>query len=120
MRPEFMRRVPMRWFSIPAALLSASTALAQTAQSPAPGVTAADIEAGLADPTRWVTFSGDYSGARHSPLRQITPRNVDRLKARWAFQSGTYARGRGFETTPLALDGVLYVTGPNGYAWALD
>ena len=30
------------------------------------------------------------------------------------------ARGRGFEATPLILDGVLYVTGPNNYAWALD
>ena len=115
-----MRRVPMRWFSIPAALLTVSTALAQTAEGPASGVTAADIAAGLADPTRWLTFSGDYSGARHSPLREITPRNVDRLRPRWTFQSGTYARGRGFETTPLALDGVLYVTGPNGYAWAID
>ena len=71
-----MRRVPMRGFSILAALLTASTALAQTAEGPASGVTAADIEAGFADPTRWLTFSGDYSGPRHSPLRQITPRNV--------------------------------------------
>ena len=30
------------------------------------------------------------------------------------------ARGRGFEATPLVLDGVMYVTGPNGFAWALD
>ena len=51
---------------------------------------------------------------------QITPRNVRSAHAPWTFQSGTYARGRGFETTPLALDGVLYVTGPNGYAWAID
>jgi alcohol dehydrogenase (cytochrome c) len=29
-------------------------------------------------------------------------------------------RGRGFETTPLAWDGVLYVTGSNNLAWALD
>ena len=29
-------------------------------------------------------------------------------------------RGRGFEATPLVLDGVLYVTGSNNFAWALD
>jgi alcohol dehydrogenase (cytochrome c) len=29
-------------------------------------------------------------------------------------------RGRGFEATPLAWDGVLYVTGSNNFAWALD
>jgi alcohol dehydrogenase (cytochrome c) len=99
---------------------------AQTADGPrataAPesGVTESHLLEGLADPTRWLTFSGDYSGRRHSPLTQITPRNVRRLAPVWTFQSGTLARGRGFETTPLLLDGVLYVTGPNNHAWALD
>jgi alcohol dehydrogenase (cytochrome c) len=84
------------------------------------GVTSADLLDGLADPSRWLTFSGDYSGRRHSPLEQITPANVHRLVPAWTFQTGTLARGRGFETTPLVHDGVLYVTGPNNYAWALD
>ena len=35
---------------------------------PAPGVTYRDILGGLKDPSRWITFSGDYSGQRHSPL----------------------------------------------------
>ena len=85
-----------------------------------PVVTARDILDGLADPSRWLTFSGDYSGRRHSPIAQITPANVHRLTAQWTFQSGTMTRGRGFESTPLALDGVLYVTGSNNFAWALD
>ena len=85
-----------------------------------PVVTARDILDGLADPSRWLTFSGDYSGRRHSPIAQITPANVHRLTAQWTFQSGTVTRGRGFESTALALDGVLYVTGSNNFAWALD
>jgi alcohol dehydrogenase (cytochrome c) len=84
------------------------------------GVTSADLRAGLADATRWLTFSGEYNGQRHSPLTQITPANVGALTPMWIFQSGVFARGRGFETTPLAYDGVLYVTGPNNFAWALD
>jgi alcohol dehydrogenase (cytochrome c) len=84
------------------------------------GPTMADIAAGLKDPSRWITFSGDYTGQRHSPLTQITPANVHRLAAQWTFQTGTTTRGRGFETTPLAWDGVLYVTGSNNFAWALD
>ena len=32
-----------------------------------------DLLDGLKDPTRWLTFGGDYSGQRHSPLTQITP-----------------------------------------------
>ncbi len=83
-------------------------------------VASSDILAGLTEPSRWLTFSGDYSGRRHSPLTQLTPANVHRLAAQWTFQSGTITRGRGFESTPLALDGVLYVTGSNNFAWALD
>ncbi len=84
------------------------------------GLTYRDILAGLSHPAIWPTFSGDYTGRRHSPLTQITPQNVHRLAAQWAFQTGTMTRGRGFEATPLVHDGVLYVTGSNNFAWALD
>ena len=50
------------------------------------GVTYDDILQGMADPTRWLTYSGDYSGKRHSPLSQITPDNVKRLVPIWTFQ----------------------------------
>ena len=67
-----------------------------------------------------VDLLGDYSGRRHSPLTQITPDNIGDLRSIWTFQSGTTTRGRGWEGTPLLDDGVLYVTGSNNYAWALD
>ena len=44
----------------------------------APGVTSQDVLEATGT-TRWPTFSGDYSGQRHSPLTQITPDNVHRL-----------------------------------------
>jgi alcohol dehydrogenase (cytochrome c) len=75
---------------------------------------------GLKHPSQWLTYSGDYSGRRHSPLTQITPANVHRLTSAWAFQTGTMTRGCGFEATPLVWDGVLYVIGSNNFAWALD
>ncbi len=104
--------------------MTALAALAGTAgldaQEPGAGPTSAQLVEGFTDSSRWPTFSGDYSGRRHSPLTQITPENVGSLTPQWTFQSGTMARGRGFETTPLVWDGVLYVTGPNNYAWALD
>jgi alcohol dehydrogenase (cytochrome c) len=102
------------------ALVAVAGPVGLAAQEPAGGPTQAQLLEGFTDPTRWPTFSGDYSGRRHSPLTQITPDNVGRLTPQWTFQSGTMARGRGFETTPLVWDGVLYVTGPNNYAWALD
>ncbi len=90
------------------------------AVDPLPGVTYRDILDGLTDPGRWLTYSGDYTGQRHSPLKQITPQNVAGLKHQWTFQTGTTTRGRGFEATPLLYDGVLYVSGSNNLAWALD
>jgi len=101
--------------------LVAAAVASLTAQQPSgPVITGQDLLAGLANPTRWLTYSGDYSGRRHSPLTQITPENVRRLTAQWTFQAETMALSRGFEATPLAVDGVLYVTGSNNYAWALD
>ncbi len=95
-------------------------AAASAAAAAASGVTYEHLLAGLSNPERWLTHSGDYSAQRHSPLRQITPENVSTLVPAWTFQTGTLTRGRGFETTPLLFDGVLYVTGSNNFAWALD
>ncbi len=94
-------------------------ALAAVAQDDS-GPDYTDILQGFADPSRWLTYSGDYSGKRHSPLTQINTENVASLRPVWTFQTGTTTRGRGFETTPLIDDGVLYVTGSNNYAWAID
>jgi alcohol dehydrogenase (cytochrome c) len=98
----------------------ASDAPSIVRRASAPAVTYRDILDGLKDPSRWLTFSGDYSGRRHSPLTGIMRDNVDRLAPEWTFQTGTMTRGRGFEATPLVWDGVLYVTGSNDFAWALD
>jgi alcohol dehydrogenase (cytochrome c) len=84
-----------------------------------PGVTYQDLRQGYHNGEQWVTFSGDYSGQRHSPLTQITPDNVHRLAAQWTFQTGIIPR-RGFEGTPLVVDNVVYLTGPFASAWALD
>ncbi|HET9834345.1 MAG TPA: c-type cytochrome, partial [Vicinamibacterales bacterium] len=78
------------------------------------GVNAQDLLNGLKNSARWLQYSGDYTGRRHSPLTQITPTNVDRLTPQWAFQADTIATGRGFESTPLIIDGVIYLTGANG------
>ncbi|HEV2444678.1 MAG TPA: PQQ-binding-like beta-propeller repeat protein, partial [Candidatus Sulfopaludibacter sp.] len=64
----------------------------------------------------WPTYHGNLSGNRFSPLRQIDTGNVARLVPRWMFP----IRGRGaLQTTPLVVDGVMYVTAANE-AYALD
>ncbi len=104
-------------FGLLIALVAVGSLAAQHASSSM--ITGEDLLAGLTNPTRWLTYSGEYNGQRHSPLTQITPENVRRLTAQWTFQAETMALNRGFEATPLAVDGVLYVTGSNNYAWAL-
>jgi PQQ-dependent dehydrogenase (methanol/ethanol family) len=70
---------------------------------------------GAPQPGDWRTYNGSDSGNRYSPLEQITRANVSRLKLRWVFPLQYF----GLETTPLAADGVMYVTGP-GQVIALD
>ena len=85
-----------------------------------PLITAQDLLDGFKQPSRWLMYSGDYSGKRHSPLTQITRDNVDRLAAQWTFQAEGMTLGRGYESTPLVVDGVMYLTGNSNYAWAID
>ena len=98
-------------------VLGAAGLAAQQAAPPAL-VTAQEILDGLpADGSRWLTFGGNYTNQRHSPLTQISPQNVTRLAPQWTFQTGTLGN---FETTSLLRDNVLYVTGPQNVAWAID
>src|SRR6266851_4039999 len=75
---------------------------------------------GLKDPTKWLMFGGDYTSRRNSPLMQLTPQNVNRLTPQWLFQTPAPAPGRGLESTPVVVDGVIYITGNYNHAWALD
>ena len=51
-------------------------------QAGPPTVTNAEILAGLpADGSKWLVYHGNYSGHRHSPLKQITPTKVAQLGA---------------------------------------
>jgi alcohol dehydrogenase (cytochrome c) len=76
-----------------------------------------DITEGFANPSRWLSYSGDYTGQRFSPLRQITPGNIGQLAAQWTLQTNVINK---FETSALTIDGTLYVTGALNHAWAVD
>jgi alcohol dehydrogenase (cytochrome c) len=70
-----------------------------------------------AEPHNWLTYSGGYSSQRHSQLEQIRPSNVDELELTWVFQAQSL---ESFETTPLVVDGVMYLTEAPSTAVALD
>src|SRR6202790_966817 len=69
------------------------------------------------EPQNWLTYSGDYAGHRFTTLDQMNTTNAKSLVAKWVYQ--TAATGK-FETTPLVADGILYGTGQNNRACALD
>ncbi|MCU1262782.1 MAG: Pyrrolo-quinoline quinone [Bryobacterales bacterium] len=87
-----------------------SIALGVSAQVPYQRI----VEAGK-EPGNWLTYSGNYSGHRFSPLTQLTAANVTGLRMKWAHQFPD----RRTEVSPIVADGVMYVTGPNSAA-ALD
>jgi glucose dehydrogenase len=60
-------------------------------------------------PGDWLTYNGNDSGNRYSPIQQINTTNVSQLKLKWIFPLSYF----GLEVTPLAAGGALYVTGPN-------
>jgi alcohol dehydrogenase (cytochrome c) len=67
----------------------------------------------------WATYGGDVANTRYSTLDQIKTSNVKNLKVAWAFPLGVL---EGQETTPLIVDGTMYVTSPRGpkFVFALD
>jgi len=72
---------------------------------------------GAADePGNWLMYHGDYRGHRYSTLAQITAENVHRLRARWIYQ----LHKSKVESTPIVVDGVMYITRPPSDVIALD
>jgi len=58
----------------------------------------------------WPTFNRDMAGTRYSPLKQITTKNVARLKEAWSIplrKAGT--AGPTSEATPIVVNGVMYL-----------
>jgi competence ComEA-like helix-hairpin-helix protein len=54
----------------------------------------------------WPHRDGDPGGRRFSPLTQITPANVGRLRPAWTFDTGS----TNLQVTPLVVGGVMYLT----------
>jgi alcohol dehydrogenase (cytochrome c) len=91
--------------------------LAALTAAPAAEITSQHLLNAQTDNGTWLTYGRNYSGWRHSELKQITTANVGQLTLQWQFQIGVQGK---FETTPLVFDRMMYVTGPTNHAWGLD
>jgi glucose dehydrogenase len=67
----------------------------------------------------WALHNLDLAGTRFSELAQITTENVAGLTPRWLFQTGVID-GVSNQTTPIVVDGVMYVTDARGSVYALN
>jgi quinohemoprotein ethanol dehydrogenase len=65
----------------------------------------------------WLSAGLDYGVNRFSPLDQISTGNVGKLGLAWSYSLDSV---RGVETTPIVVDGVMYVTAPWGIVRAVD
>ena len=65
----------------------------------------------------WMMNRRTYDGWGYSPLTQITPANVARLRPVWSFSTGAI---NGHEAAPIVHDGVMFVATPGSQVIAIE
>jgi quinohemoprotein ethanol dehydrogenase len=94
-----------------------STPLLAAAPQPTAWVTSERLQETDRNPQDWLSYGRGYDETRHSPLRQIDRGNVGGLGLTWSVDLDTH---RGQESTPLVIDGVMYLTTAWSKVLALD
>ncbi|HKS49991.1 MAG TPA: PQQ-dependent dehydrogenase, methanol/ethanol family [Amycolatopsis sp.] len=115
--PEYVETRPVNFSEL--------SAVAGSAPAVAENVTYDRILRAREEPHNWLTYYGAYDGQRYSPLDQINADNIRRLVPAWVFQFGAAGLHAGpstyaFEAAPIVVDGVMYVSGWDGWVWALN
>ena len=83
------------------------------------GALAAALSAAEVATTKdWPSYGGTHSALRFSALDQINTSNVKALAPAWMFQTGDYENG--LQATPIAIDGVIYLSTSSARVYALD
>ena len=67
--------------------------------------------------TNFLLTNGNYAQTRFYPARQIDRDNVKKLHVAWIFQTDVK---ESLETSPIVVDGVMYVTTSFSHVYALD
>ncbi|MCI0431521.1 MAG: PQQ-binding-like beta-propeller repeat protein [Rhodospirillales bacterium] len=70
-----------------------------------------------ADGNNFLHTNGNYHQTRYYPARQINVSNVNKLRPAWIFQTEVVET---METTPIVVNGVMYVTTAFSHVYALD
>ncbi|UOM35061.1 PQQ-dependent dehydrogenase, methanol/ethanol family [Acuticoccus sp. I52.16.1] len=69
------------------------------------------------EPGNWLQFRGNYAGWGYSPLDEITPDNVSRLRPVWTYSTGVT---EGHQAAPVVNDGMMFVSTPQNQILAFE
>lgn len=69
------------------------------------------------DGNNFLHTNGNYEQTRYYPARQINTSNVKNLRPAWIFQTEIVESQ---ETTPIVVDGIMYITTSFNHVYALD
>ncbi len=75
------------------------------------------LDRAAADSKNFLHTNGDYTQQRFYPNKQIGVGNVARLRPAWIFQTEVK---ESLETSPIVVNGVMYVTTSFSHVYALD
>src|SRR5690606_30021471 len=78
-----------------------------TGANPAAATSAPTASATSDDAAQWMSYGRDYSEQRFSPLTQITPDTINELGLAW--YGDLAEKGGSYETTPVVVDGRIYI-----------
>jgi alcohol dehydrogenase (cytochrome c) len=97
--------------------VSLSPAWSQTKGAPATPVTQDQLNAAAGDSNNFLHTNGNYDQTRYFPGKQINTSNVSKLHPAWIFQTEVK---ESLETTPIIVNGVMYVTTSFDHVYALN
>lgn len=102
---------------VPAAPPAAVKATPERIRAVTQAIDGAAIQANAATSKDWPTIGGDYAETRYSKLAEINAINVKDLGLVWTYNLEST---RGVESTPLVVDGIMYVTASWSVVHAID
>jgi alcohol dehydrogenase (cytochrome c) len=80
-------------------------------------VTQDQLNAADKNATNFLLTNGNYAQTRFHPAKQISRDNVKKLHVAWIFQTEVK---ESLETSPIVIDGVMYVTTSFSHVYAID
>jgi len=86
-------------------------------EAPAKTVTQDMLNAAASDKNNFLHPNANYDQTRYHPADQINTANVSKLRPAWIFQTEVK---ESLETSPIIVDGVMYVTTSFSHVYALD